>query len=57
MTDDGSRDRTREIARKVNAIVVRSGEFGAVDNDENGFAISLMEGADIRFFNKLVEIR
>lgn len=46
--DDGSRDATGEIARKAGAIVVRHpvnlGQWAAI---RTGFAISLMEGADI----------
>ena len=46
--DDGSKDATREIARKAGAIVVRHpvnlGQWAAM---RTGFAISLMEGADI----------
>lgn len=46
--DDGSRDATGEIARKAGAIVVRHpvnlGQWAAM---RTGFAISLMEGADV----------
>lgn len=45
--DDGSRDATREIARKAGAIVIRHpvnlGQWAAI---RTAFTISLMEGAD-----------
>lgn len=48
VVDDGSRDATGEITRKAGAIVVRHpvnlGQWAAM---RTGFAISLMEGADV----------